>query len=380
MKSFNLFAFISIVLFSLAIVSCKKDDDDDGGDEDRFGNNLKTGQVEIKGYPDETNDRISFEADVKKITIDWGDGKVETIESDASLREFSHEYANSSDLQTISINTETLEYIKFTNSDGSIHELRFGNSPKLEGLALGFYNAISNYGYLSELTVLEINKAELLSTLDIRHTALTSLDLTGCPALKELGCRSNEKLTSLDVSGCTALEYLYCEDYYSSSKNKLTTLNVSGCTALIELECSENQLTSLDVSGCPALYILSCSDNKLTSLDISKCTALHQLSCSSNQLTSLDVSKNTELFSLNCNYNQLTSLNVSPNNIVLTPVSCGHNQLDASALNSLFNSLPKAKSWTNGNSSSIYIGGNPGTDNCDISIAENKGWYVSTGN
>jgi hypothetical protein len=51
MKSFNLFAFINIILLSLVTVSCKKDDDNaDGGGENRFGNNLKTGQVEIKRY------------------------------------------------------------------------------------------------------------------------------------------------------------------------------------------------------------------------------------------------------------------------------------------------------------------------------------------
>jgi hypothetical protein len=240
MRNFNLFAFISIVLFSLVIVSCKKDGDNDGGEEDRFGNNLKTGQIEMKGYADKKYEEISFEATAKKITIDWGDGKVDEVTPNGVEKEYSHKYANPSDFQTILINTEDLTYIGFRSNPGSIHEFRLGNVPKLQELNMNNRNTFAN------LTVLEINKAELLSVLDIERS----------------------DLPSLDVSGCTAL----------------------------------------------------------------------------------------------------------------TEVYCGSNKLTASALNSLFNSLPKGISWETesgySRTSTIYIHGNPGTDSCDKSIAENKGWKV----
>ena len=129
--------------------------------------------------------------------------------------------------------------------------------------------------------------------------------------IKYLNCEDNN-LTSLDVSGCTALRKLYC--YY----NNLTSLDVSGCTALTELECDGNNLTSLNVSGCTALTYLNCEDNKLTS----------------------------------------------------------------SALNQIFRDLPQGKTWTEGHGrteqSSIIIYDNPGSNTCDKSIAENKGWEVNT--
>jgi hypothetical protein len=263
MKKFSLFAFLSMVLISLAIVSCKKDDDDaddNGGDENRFGNNLKTGQVEMRGYADKSKNTISFKATSKKITIDWGDGKVEEITPNGVEKTFSHVYANSSDFQTVFMDTEDLTKLGFDESYynvGSIHELRIGNSPKLEELIL--------YGSGRELTVLEINKAELLTGLSV----------------------DEKKLTSLDVNGCT--------------------------TALTYLSCDGNQLTSLDVSKCTALTVLICYSNKL----------------------------------------------------------------DASALNSIFNSLPQGKPLDGHyRQSSIFIGSNPGTDTCDRSIAENKGWEV----
>ncbi len=173
-------------------------------------------------------------------------------------------------------------------------------------------------------------------------------------------------LNSLDVSKCPALTWLNCES------NNLTSLDVSKNTALTHLDCHENNLTSLDVSKNTALTYLDCSHNDLTSLDVSKNTALTELDCSGNNLTSLDVSKCTKLTSLNCGYNNLTSLDVSKNT-KLTHLDCGDNNLTSSALNQIFRDLPQVTSQT------IYIRNNPGTETCDKSIAENKGWDVYTG-
>ena len=90
-----------------------------------------------------------------------------------------------------------------------------------------------------------------------------------------------------------------------------------------------------------------CWDN-LTLLDVSKCPALTELGCGYNNLTSLDVSKNTALTWLDCSRNNLTS----------------------AALNQIFRDLPQVTSET------IFMSGNPGTETCDKSIAENKGWWV----
>lgn len=180
------------------------------------------------------------------------------------------------------------------------------------------------------------------------HDVLTKLDVSKCPALVNLYCCYNN-ISSLDVSKCSALTKLRCDE------NNLTSLDVSKCTALTELHCGVNNLTSLDVSKCTALTILSCGNNNLTSLNVSKCTALTELHCSSNNLTSLDISKNTALTFLNCR----------------------DNNLSASALNKIFNDLPKGKKWDEyGGQSTISIGNNLGTNTCDKSIAENKGWSV----
>ena len=93
---------------------------------------------------------------------------------------------------------------------------------------------------------------------------------------------------------------------------------------------------------------LNCYYNNLTSLNVSGCTALIWLDCDITNLTSLDVSKNT----------------------ALTDLSCSRNNLTSAALNQIFRDLPQVTSGT------IYMSGNPGTETCDKSIAENKGWRV----
>ena len=171
-----------------------------------------------------------------------------------------------------------------------------------------------------------------LEILKCESPLLTSLDVSGCTALKELHCLYN-RLTSLDVSANTALEVLNC------GRGTLTSLDVSGCTALKELYCLYNRLTSLDVSANTALEVLYCGDGTLASLDVSGCTALKKLQCYNNQLTSLDVSSCTALERLTCRDNQLASLDVSANRALLY-LFCRNNQLtslDVSANTALLN-------------------------------------------
>ncbi|MDR1173159.1 MAG: hypothetical protein LBL24_11970 [Bacteroidales bacterium] len=284
---------------------------------------------------------------------------------------------------------------------------------KLTGLNVSGATALETLKCTNNLlTGLDVSGLDALKILHCYSNLLTSLNVNGCTALTELSCFSNQ-LTSLNVNGCTALTELTC------SMNQLTSLNVSGCTALTELDCYHNRLTSLDVSGLNALYFLSCTHNQLTGLNVDGATALTQLGCQSNQLTSLNVSGLNALKSLHCYLNRLTSLDVSGLNAltgldcsenrltglnvsgatalkelkcylnqltgldmsglnVLTYLECDYNYMTAAALNSLFSTLNS----TTG-SKSIIIGHNgpnedgTGTNACDRTIAQNKGWTVT---
>ena len=227
-----------------------------------------------------------------------------------------------------------------------------------------------------KLATLYISGCSSLNRVDCQNNALTTLDVTGNTALKELRCYSysnsftslnlnsntaltlldcapNTNLTSLNVDNCTNLETLVC---YSTG---ITSLNLGNLSKLKYLRCYDTKLTSLSVFGksqltqvlafnnpnlttasisnnsalaelnitrCPAMTSLYCYSNALTSLDLSGNTALTTLNCYSNKLNSLDVSALTNLTRLECYSNQLTTLNVD-NNTKLQYLACSTNKL-----------------------------------------------------
>ena len=124
------------------------------------------------------------------------------------------------------------------------------------------------------------------------------------------------------------------------------------------------------------ITMVKCWD--VTSLDVSKNKELTRL-WASGQLTSLDVSKNTALTILSVSGPQFKSLDVSKN-MELTLLQCSYAQLSATALNALFNTLhsntvPPPRDGIS--PKTIYITNNPGSNDCDRSIAERKGWTFS---
>ena len=166
-------------------------------------------------------------------------------------------------------------------TDIPIDEAHFPD-PMFRACVTGFADADGN-GVLSEaerddiaiLSVDEMNIASLqgleyfsgLTALTCADNRLTSLDLSGNPALVLLDCSGNQ-LTSLDVSVLPDLTILACDG------NRLSNLNVSANPGLLGLSCRENSLTQLDVSANPALTALYCDRNRLTALDLSHCPAL----------------------------------------------------------------------------------------------------------
>ncbi|MDR3001538.1 MAG: leucine-rich repeat protein [Fibromonadaceae bacterium] len=116
-------------------------------------------------------------------------------------------------------------------------------------------------------------------------------------------------------------------------------------------------------------------DQKPRTIKITGKNILH-LDCQHLQLTELDVSKNTRLEKLNCTSNLLTHLDLSQNQS-LRDVRFGKNQFTTSGLNALFGTLHSMGFWSSDGpiEKIIEIGGNPGSTDCDPSIAA-KGWTV----
>jgi Leucine-rich repeat (LRR) protein len=124
--------------------------------------------------------------------------------------------------------------------------------------------------------------------------------------LTYLGCENNN-LTSLNTNGANSLTSLYCES------NNLTTLDLSQNLLLSDVSCRKNNLTSIDLTGVNLLTSLYCDTNQLTSLDLSQKLALDVLDCRSNQLNCLNVANgfNTQITEFYANNNpQLNCIEV----------------------------------------------------------------------
>ena len=341
-----------VTICAIAFTACSDDDNTkDPIDDDNGGEEMITAVYEPE-YEWDLELNIGTFKEGENITIAWGDGGVSEFKSFAD---------------TDSWGWDRDEELHYAIGQGVVEH----KYPNYNAHTITIKGKIKEFYCYDVLTKLDVSKCPAIVNLYCGDNNISSLDVSKCTALTYLECHEN-KLTSLGIGKNTALTNLYCGDNYISS------LDVSKCTALTELSCGSNNLTSLDITKNTALTELSCGGNNLTSLDVSKNTALTKLWCHHNNLTSLDVTNNIMLIDLSCGNNNLTSLDVSKNT-ALTYLHCENNNLSASALNKIFNDLPQGKKWNEygqKKQSTISIGNNPGTNTCDKSIAENKGWIV----
>lgn len=191
---------------------------------------------------------------------------------------------------------------------------------------------------------------------------VTTIDLSGCYNLRNVGCDKNPNLTSVDVSNCLLLYEVWCND-----NENLTQLNVSGCTSMEYINCNNNRITSLDVSGLTNLGGLICGENQISSLNLKNCKQLVSVACNNNNLSSLDVSNLKNLTSVACEDNQISSLNVSGCTL-LEQIFCENNQissLDLSGLTALLrigctnNDIKTLDIFDSSNLSQLYCKENP---------------------
>ena len=165
----------------------------------------------------------------------------------------------------VTINNAELSTVLYSMFGASKVKLENGNAVMTKSFA---ESVIELNLYKRSLTSLAgIGVFKNLVVLNCEENALTTLDLSQLPKLKNLNCVSN-KLTALDLSYCPELTNLRC------SKNQLANISVNHLKNLVELDIIENQLTSLDVSSLTKLKGLYCFKNHLQTLDLSACIAL----------------------------------------------------------------------------------------------------------
>lgn len=161
-----------------------------------------------------------------------------------------------------------------------------------------------------------------------------AMDLSDYTNLKSVDIRESYRLKDLNFSGCTSLQDLNLNSVYYYSGGKL---NLSGCSSLTEINKNTHSsyalryLDEIDLTGCSSLEYIDLYEADVKKLDFSDCI----------RLTYLDVI---------------------------------NNDMSATALNDMFESLPD---WNTLDADvlGIYkITGNPGYSSCDTDVAYKKNW------
>lgn len=185
-------------------------------------------------------------------------------------------------------------------------------------VADGVSEAIQDF-QISGVEADEISFSEMaqLKSLSLSNSAVSEVDLTGCPELKSLNiiCTSisayEPQLKSLDLSGNPKLETLTLGSSFYK-QGQLTSIDLSQNTALQTIVIGNNKLTSITLPAGAELTQLSLEQNELTELDLSVLGSLKSIQVNNNQLKSLDLSKMVEGSSINVNVsnNQLEELTI----------------------------------------------------------------------
>ena len=253
-------------------------------------------------------------------------------------------------------------------SNNQLTSLNLSNLTNLEILDCSNNKLTTLYAYsFSELKTINCSYNTLLTYVYCYNDNLTSLNVTGCTALKQLKGDENPNLSTVTgLADCTAMTYINLGDcaltdisavsgmpnlttleVYNNrltsldvhGKSNLKTLNIFNNPLLTDLKCYSCNLTYLNVSACTALQGLRCYYNAdLTSImGLADCTAITYLDCEDCQISELPVNAMNNLTALYARNNKLTSLAVNnkgslvtlrvSGNTTLTTLSCYRNAL-----------------------------------------------------
>ena len=147
-----------------------------------------------------------------------------------------------------------------------------------------------------------------LLEIQLNGNQFVSLDLSGCPNLKNLHLANNQNLTSLNISNCMKIERL------EVNETALTTLDIPKKELIYSLGYGRTKL-SFDLNEFSKLTNLAIYDLELTSLDLipSNIKAqLYQLQCYDNQISSINLSEYPKMAYLSIYQNNFTSLDLTP--------------------------------------------------------------------
>lgn len=221
-------------------------------------------------------------------------------------------------LSTLRLKTSGITYLDVTKNE-NLKTLDCTDT-KLANLNVTKNYSLRNlYVTDTEISTLDVTKNYKLEELQLSYTNVRSIDLSQNANLKILAIM-NCNMEELDISHNPKLMNLFAND------NNFKELNIENNQNLKFLEIIGSKLTKFDVSHLTKLEILSVSSVPLKTLDVTKNTKLKELYVSNTGLTDLNVRQNPALEILECDRNDLSTLDLTQNP-KLHRLHCGKNHL-----------------------------------------------------
>jgi len=361
-----------------------------------------------------TNNPVKFGITGCDYTVEWGNGVTENF-TDGVYTNYTYNF------NTLNkpVEEDGKKYVVFKAypQSGNITGIQFSHNSvsqqyTLKELKINVPYATSikiytNYrNNIKSLVKFELYKHNIT---DMRYMFASCNNLTTIPQLDTSkvtdmnwmfnDCTSLTTIPHLDTSKATNMTYMFrgCTNLTTipqldTSKVTNTSYMVSNCTNLTTMP----QLNTSAATNMEGMFQNCTNLTTIPQLNTSKATNMKAMFNGCIKLTTvpqLNTSKVTDMnamFNGCTNLTTITSLNTSnisqvdyaptfPSTLLEDLILVGHKytldiankQLDADALNALFTNLATVVSGQ-----TITITGNPGTDTCDVTIAENKGWTV----
>lgn len=217
----------------------------------------------------------------------------------------------------------------------------------------GYTRDSRKYGFANDMDgPINMSNNQNLTMLNINHNQASSVDISNCPNVQFLSIANNNYgSSSIDLQFMTSLIELDAGSINVASAYLPSTIQ--------RVNLYGNQIESSSFSINQNLEYMNLHDNGVTSLEIS-----------GTSLTAIALASNPNISYLDLSNNNLDDLWVAESAFVGGgTMYLNNNNLDADQLNRVFNDLLEGDA-------SIDITNNPGADDCDIQIAENKGYTI----
>jgi len=203
----------------------------------------------------------------------------------------------------------------YINGSG-VQQINLTGCSNLTKLRTGIRWAGSHYtrfGRCDNLTSITLTGCTAIQTADLAGLgAVTTLDATPCTALQDLTCYDSPLLQTVNCSGLSNLQTLRASSG-SYQTTTLTSINVTGCIALKTIYAQQTGALVIDISTCVSLQLFVCYGSDIASLDASGLTALQEIDAydstgSCDYLATVNITGCTALTDLDVRFTKITNL------------------------------------------------------------------------